>query len=164
MSDAASTFRAILERDRQGEYPDQDDLTDALWRAGCDLEISVPTDGQPDPVTVYFATMVLELQVSNGGFAQAAMNVPQWFEPAARSYEMLGRPKLAAFVRDAAEVERREKERIDVARAGGIEDAFAYFREETFHNFDDRLEEVGLWENDELRLAYVRAQLGISPK
>ncbi len=87
------------------------------------------------------------------------MNVPEWFEPAARSYEILGRPKLAAFVREAAEVECLERQRIDAARAGGFEDAFAYFREETFHNFDERVEEVGLWANDELRLAYVRTQL-----
>ncbi len=159
MTTASSVFREILERDWQGEYPNPDDLYDALWVAACGLKIPVPTDGQIDPVTVYFATNVLELQVSNGGFAQAAMNVPEWFETAARSYELLDRPKLAAFVREAAEVERLERKRIDAARAGGLEDAFAYFREETFHTFDDRLEEVGWWENDELRLAYVRTQL-----
>ncbi len=61
MNNAASVFQRILERDRQGECPDPDDLYDALWVAACGLKIPVPTDGQIDPLTVYFATNVLEL-------------------------------------------------------------------------------------------------------
>jgi len=164
MNNAASVFQEILERDRRGEYPDWEDLDDALWTAVCDLYIPVPSDGQIDAVTLYFATRVLEGEVGNGGFAQAAMNVPEWFETAAQSYEMLDRPTLAAFVREAAEAERLERERIDAALDGGLEDAFAYFREGTFQAFDDRLEEVGWWENGEVRLAYARTQLNSGPQ
>jgi hypothetical protein len=85
------------------------------------------------------------------------MNYPDLFEPAARGYEALGKPDLAAFVREAAKMAERERIDIDAARDGGVDDAFEYFREGAFDEFDERLEEVGWFRNDEDRLAYVRA-------
>ena len=84
------------------------------------------------------------------------MNIAEWFEPAAMGYELLGKSELADFVRNAAKLAKSEESNIDEARDGGLEDAFEYFREGVFDEFDNRLDEIGWWKNDPLRLDYVR--------
>ena len=152
------TIRNVLDRDQRGEFATWSDFDSALWSAVCDV-VESPNDitAFPDPFQFYYATRMLEWDVGNGGFAQAAMNYPNLFEPAARGYEALGKPHLAAFVREATEAADRERPIIDEAREGGLEDAFEYFREGAFDQFDERLEEVGWYGNDEDRLNYVRA-------
>ena len=103
-----------------------------------------------------YATRMLEMEVGNGGFAQAVMNCPECFEPAARGYEILGKPGFAAFVRQANELAKLEGLRITNARRDGVERAFAYFREGVFREFDERLESIGWWNIREARLAYVK--------
>ena len=142
----------------RGAFDDWSDFDSALWAAVCDV-VHDPHDITrfPEPLQFYYATRMLEWDVGNGGFAQAAMNYPEFFEPAARGDEALGKPKLAAVVRDAAKLAEKERPAIDEAREGGLEDAFEYFREGAFDDFDGRLEEVGWFKNDEDRLNYVRA-------
>jgi hypothetical protein len=154
----AEAIRAVLERDSRGEFADWSEFDDALWRAVCDV-VNDPCDIArfPESFQFYYATRLLEWDVGNGGFAQAAMNYPEFFELAARGYEALGKGYLASFVREASILAERERTNIDGAREGGLENAFEYFREGVFDKFDERLEEVGWFTNDEDRLNYVRA-------
>src|SRR5688572_30630110 len=154
----AESIQAVLDRDTRSEFADWSDFDSALWAAVCEL-VDDPHDIArfPEQFQFYYATRMLEWDVGNGGFAQAAMNYPDFFEPAARGYEALGKPKLAAFVREAAKVAEKERPAIDEAREGGLEDAFEYFREGAFDEFDERLEEVGWFKNDDDRLNHVRA-------
>ena len=82
------------------------------------------------------------------------MNIPEWFEPAAFSYERLGKKHLAQFIRRASLLVLKEQEQIKVA-SKNLEDAFAYFREGAFSEFDNQLDDIG-WRMDEFRIAYVR--------
>ena len=111
---------------------------------------------QPEPVWVYFPTRLLQWEVGNGSFAQAAMNIPDWFELAAKGNEILGKPHLAVFIRSIAQFSRGERNQIDNARGGGLESAFEYFRKGIFSQFDEQLDRIGWW-CDEERVAYVRA-------
>lgn len=147
----------VIERDRRDEYAKDAAFDDALWLALCRRIVSPEAAAElPEPVWVYYATRFMQWEVGNGGFAQAAMNIPQWFELAARGNEILGKPHLAALIREAQRRARRESERLARARAGGVESAFAYFREGTFRALDRQLDAVGWW-CDAARIAYVRA-------
>jgi hypothetical protein len=153
----SQSFREIIERDQRGEYSGWEDFDDLLWSALCHAVDSPQTVIKlPEPVWVYYATRLLEGEVGNGGFAQAAMNIPEWFGLAARGNEILGKPELAAFIRGAGKLAWSEAKCLRKARDGGLEDAFAYFREGNFEKFDRRLDEIGWW-CDEERIAYVRA-------
>jgi hypothetical protein len=148
------SIRTVMERDIQGQMTDYE-FADGVWLAVCDL-ISEPQDLDkfPEPFSNYFATRLLEWEVGNGGFAQAAMNIPEWFEPAAVGYERLGKPHLTEFIRRASMLASKEQDRISVA-SKNLEDAFSYFREGVFDEFDNQLDEIGWW-MDEFRIKYVR--------
>lgn len=146
------TFAEAFERERLGTYEKDYEFDDSLWRLACEAVAADPEfKTLPEPLVVYYATRYLEWEVGNGGFAQAAMNIPQLFEVAARGHEILGKPELAAFIREAAILAKSESQRIAEAR-GTLEDAFAYFREGVFDDFDNRLDQIGWWKNDPLRL------------
>jgi uncharacterized protein DUF4375 len=152
------SIESVLGRDQRGKYARWEDFDDALWGVVSEYaDISSIVD-LPEPVRVYFATRLVEWDVGNGGFAQAAMNYLDVFEHVAKGFESLGKPDIAALIRAAAEVAESEQANIDEARAGGVEGAFEYFREgDAFDAFDKRLDEVGWFENGEARLSYVRA-------
>ena len=149
----------VIERDRAGEFESWEDFDDALWIALCtrvNFDSPEAILQFPEAIGVYFATRLLEWEVGNGGFAQAAMNFPGWFELAAKGNQALGKPQLAAFIRSAGKLAADESKNIDAAHKDGLEGAFEYFREGTFDTFDDQLEEIG-WECGEDRIKYVRA-------
>jgi hypothetical protein len=151
------TVQEIIERDQLGQYSGWEDFDDLLRSALCDAVDSPQTVIKlPEPVWVYYATRLLEGEVGNGGFAQVAMNIPEWFGLVASGNKVLGKPVLAAFIREAGKLAWSETRRIRKARDGGLEDAFAYFREGNFEKFDLRLDEIG-WGCDKDRIAYVRS-------
>ncbi len=151
-------IESVLDRDQRGEYADWTEFDDELWGVVADA-VDIDSIGElPEPVRVYFATRLVEWDVGNGGFAQAAMNYAGVFEHAALGFLALGKPDIAALIRAAALVAESEKASIDEARDGGVEGAFEYFAEsDAFDEFDQRLDEVGWFENGEARLDYVRA-------
>ena len=151
------SMRDVIERDKNGEFTRWEDFDDAVWGVLCNIvDFDAPDSivALPEPVWVYFTTRLLEWEVGNGGFAQAAMNIPDWFELAAKGNEIFGKPHLAAFIRSVAEFSIAERKQIDTAREGGLESAFAYFREGTFSQFDEQLDQIGWW-CDEERVEYV---------
>ncbi len=152
------SIESVLRRDQHGDYADWTDFDDALWGVVAPSIHVDSLDDLPEPVRVYFATRLVEWDVCNGGFAQAAMNYLGVFEHAAAEFESLGKPAIAALIREAAVVAESEKSNIDEAREGGVEGAFEYFAESgAFDEFDNRLDEVGWHDNGEGRLDYVRA-------
>ena len=64
---------------------------DQLWLL-LTARIETPEDAatRPEPVWVYVASRWLEWVVGNGGFPQAAYNIPEWFELGELAYRKLG--------------------------------------------------------------------------
>jgi hypothetical protein len=144
----------LMERDARDDL--EDDFDSELWRILCNRITSVESlKTWPVPVRAYYASRLLEWEVGNGGFAQAAMNIPEWFEEAAKGYEVLGKSKCAKLIRDVAVVVNQEVDNIAKASVS-IEKAFEYFDESAFDHFDNQLDEVGWW-SDEDRVDFVRA-------
>ena len=83
------------------------------------------------------------------------MNIPEWFEEAARGYDLLGKPRCATLIRKAAVLAEREKKKIAKAKVS-IEKAFEYFGEGRFEEFDTRLDEIGFWSDCD-RVDFVRS-------
>ena len=92
------TLRQLLERDRQSPLQNAA-LDDAVWLALCDV-VSEPSDLQKfePPVGVYYASRYMEWEVLTGGFPPAAVNIREWFEPAAEAYRVLGYPESADLI------------------------------------------------------------------
>src|SRR5512134_3828974 len=96
----------VIEREKNGEFKRWEDFDDAVWGVLCNIvDFDAPDSivTLPEPVWVYFTTRLLEWEVGNGGFAQAVMNIPDWFELAVKGNEIFGKPHLAAFIRSVAE-------------------------------------------------------------
>ena len=145
------TIHAVIENDRAGKYSDWEDFDDALWTALLPLiDLSSPETifRLPEAVWVYFATRLLEWEVGNGSFAQAAVNFPEWFEPAAKGNEVLGKPNLASFIRAASQLIDPASQQISDLQDGSEEGPFEVF--------DDQLEDLG-WECGEDRIQHVRS-------
>ena len=83
----------ILEQDETSPLND-DELDHRLWLVLFE-RISTPKDLHQfrQPVAVYYASRLMQFEVGNGGFAQAAFNIPEWFELAAAAYDSLGKNK-----------------------------------------------------------------------
>jgi hypothetical protein len=149
------SLRELLEQDERNPMND-DDLDDALWRALCD-RISTPRDlaQYQSPVSVYYASRLLQWDVLNGGFAQAAVNIPEWFELAAAGYDSLGKNATAKIIRDVKDVLPGNQHLVDKLRAGEI-DWGDYFGDHVFSIFDEQVFGSDDWEIDRERIAYVR--------
>jgi hypothetical protein len=88
----------VLEADARGEIDDAV-FDSELWMClvwECDtLE---PSAFEP-AVRTYIASSIIQGEVANGGFAQAAYNSSRlWFEDAAVAYEIMGLPLAAARI------------------------------------------------------------------
>jgi hypothetical protein len=96
------SISALMEADAAGSLSDEDFDRHLAWFLGHVLP-RTPADCLTiaEPVLVYWATRLVEFNVFNGGFAQAAYNVPEWFDLAAFGYDQLGRPIAAERIRQA---------------------------------------------------------------
>lgn len=117
--------------------------------------INTPQDAArlPRPVALYYSSRLLQWEVGNGGFAQAAFNVPEWFELAASGYEEIGAPKFAALIREAMSLLPTENR--ETFNAEEIGDLFQQFSESRLARLNERLGGIE-WEADAKRLQYVR--------
>jgi hypothetical protein len=156
MAQLPQTFVDAFARERDGTYGSETGFDDALWTLTCRaVKVDPKFQSIPEPLMVYYVTRYLTWEIGNGGFAQAAMNVPHLFEPAALGYETLGRPDLSAFIREVSVVVKSEADRIKEAAITG-DDTFAYFREGTFARFDEQTKQNGWYDTDGVRLEYVK--------
>ncbi|WP_407493458.1 DUF4375 domain-containing protein [Pseudooceanicola sp. MF1-13] len=61
------------------------------------------------PVADYYASRIMQFDVGNGGFAQAAYNIPDFFGPAAQGYRTLGLTEAADLIDRAAAIATQER-------------------------------------------------------
>lgn len=150
-----SSIADLMEADEKGELGD-DDFDDELWLLLLQ-HIDMPSDLAKfdQVVSVYFASRYMEWEVGNGGFAQAAYNIPEWFDPAASAYRQLGLETAAMLIQEAASIMRKGEARGRKFNARAIGKLFQQFRESKLAKLDNRLDDVGWWA-DEQRLRYVR--------
>lgn len=81
-----SSLAELLEHDSKPPL-ESGEFDDNVWMLLGEIIESVDAlDNVPHPVALYFASRYLEWEVGNGGFAQAAYNIPDWFEAAAIGY------------------------------------------------------------------------------
>jgi hypothetical protein len=150
-----STADALFQADLAGEIS-SDDFDDALYFGLIDhLEDSSTFPNHPLPAVNYIASRMLEWEVGNGGFSQAAYNIPDWFSPAAQGYNAIGLPKAAALIQKAQKLIHKGEAKGFLAR--NIGDLFAQFNESKLAKLNEEaeLERVGWWAIEK-RLQYVR--------
>src|SRR5215813_1372116 len=101
---------ALLDQDEASPL-ERGTFDDALWVL-LSGRITDPSqlDNYPHPVGVYLASRWLQWEVGNGGFAQAAYNIPEWFEMAAIGYAALGKPKAVALIKEALRMLSSERD------------------------------------------------------
>ncbi|MEX0702336.1 MAG: DUF4375 domain-containing protein [Planctomycetales bacterium] len=95
------SIAALIEHDAASPLA-SDEFDTQLWLLMIQ-KIDRPSDLEhlPRPVAVYHASRLLQWEVLNGGFGQAAGNIPVWFELAAVGYSALGMRKSAGLIREA---------------------------------------------------------------
>lgn len=151
----APTIVELMDADEKGELSDED-FDDALWLLLVD-RIDSPADlARLDrAVFVYFASRIMEWEVGNGGFAQAAYNIPEWFDAAASAYRELGLPDAASLIGEAADIMNSGEHRGQKFDAPSIDGLFRQFAGSKLAKLDDKLDSVGWWADDR-RLRHVR--------
>jgi hypothetical protein len=154
MKNKYESIAALMELDERGELEDTQ-FDDELWMFVAN-QMGGPEDRErfADPVVVYFASRFLEWEVGNGGFAQAAYNIPEWFPLAAWGYDQLGLEKAGDLIREAISLLSKEN-RENTFTASDIGELFSQFSESELAKLDKRLDECGWWAM-ETRLKYVR--------
>lgn len=121
----------------QREFIEQ--IASALYERVEDLP---PISEWPAPVRQFYAVYDFNFQVGNGGFAQAAYNVPHLFPIALNTFEELGLRNAAALCRKAlamlpAEITTQiEKGIIDNA---SLEDVFEHFDDSEMAELDESI-------------------------
>lgn len=154
MSHTFLSIGDLVDADERGELDDST-FDDELWSFLIEC-ISSPKDANrfPRPVLLYFASRYLQWEVGNGGFAQAAYNIPEWFELAAAGYDELGLHSFASLIREAMVL--LPNENTDTAFAAKeIDELFEQFSDSKLALLDDRFDGTG-WEADARRVRYVR--------
>src|SRR5882724_7733531 len=153
------SISALMDADAAGSLSDEDFDRHLGWFLGRLLPLS-PAEciSIPEPVVVYWATKLMEYNVFNGGFAQAAYNVPEWFEPAAIGFDLFGRPIAADRIRQAAKLSQSEQATVSwlKRRRAEIRAIFGHFRESALRGLDKDLYEIG-WDVTAARIQLARA-------
>lgn len=145
----------LMKQDIAGEITD-DQFDDELWLALCERITDIQSLAElPVPVKTYYASRYVEWEVGNGGFAQAALNVPEWLEPSAQAFEVLGKPKIAKLIRQALQIYAKEESPLPDVKPGAEPELSDWFYENEFNKLDEQIESVDFW-SDSTRLAYVR--------
>lgn len=151
------SLSSVIAKDAAGEFTSDAEFDDALWLALCE-RVSSAADlaDLPEVARNYFASRYVEWEVGNGGFAQAVLNIPDYLEPGALAFEALGKPQVAARIREAVAIVKAEVQALPKVRPGNEPALSDYFLDNAFSRLDEGLEAIGFW-SDAHRLSYVRA-------
>jgi hypothetical protein len=143
MSDPSRRFGSIKELFDAAPKLNSSQFDDSLWLILC-AHVQTPLDlvGLPGEVSTYYASRLLQWEVGNGGFAQAAYNVPEWFSHAARGYDELGHPEFAKLIRQAQSLIPADPNILESV-------------ESQLEEVDESLSSVE-WEIDDARIAFVK--------
>jgi hypothetical protein len=146
----------LLAADERGEVS-VELLDDVLWyfMTARDGPYEQPNKF-PEPVRNYVASRLMEWEVGNGGFSQAAYNIPEWFDAAAKGYEAIGLSEAAQRIRQAKTLMESNTEEFTRGPDATIEKVFSEFADSDLAALDDGLDEIGWWAIEK-RVAYVRA-------
>src|SRR4030095_875581 len=150
------SLREVLELDEKSPM-DDDDFDHEVFCALYDI-IPTPLEAQrfAPPVGFYFASRLLQNDVCNGGFAQAAFNIPEWFELAASGYKAMGKDRWAKIILEVKDLRPGNEEAVRQLRAD--EDKWEeYFGDHDFQVYDQLIMESEDWKIDAERTAYLRA-------
>jgi hypothetical protein len=107
----------------------------------------------PKPAQIFYACYNLIFQVGNGGFAQAAYNIPHLFDLAAEGYSALDLEHFAATIREISRAlpkELRDHQSKGLQGHPTIDDVFAHFEESKLAAFDGVTSEASWWLGDNL--------------
>ncbi len=107
----------------------------------------------PESVRFFYACYDLNHQVGNGGFAQAAYNVPQLIPVAQKAFEHFGRKKAAALCQKALSMlpaELAEHLAKGLTDTESLEDVFDHLDESAMAKLDKRVPEE-FWADDKLQ-------------
>lgn len=107
----------------------------------------------PQSVRDFWACFILNLQVGNGGFAQAAYNVPHLILVAQAAFERLGRPRAAELCRRAVAMlpaELAEHAAKGFGDGETLEEVFAHFDDSAMAALDQELP-AEFWADDALQ-------------
>lgn len=127
-------------------------MDDKLWLSLCEVMPGADdVSGVPAPVLNTYASRLIQWDVGNGGFAQAAYNYRDWFPAAAAGYRALGLDAAADLIGEGSAILARLPD--DAFDADEIGDLFEQFAESALARLDARCDEVGWWA-DGPRLAY----------
>jgi hypothetical protein len=107
----------------------------------------------PQSVRFFFACYDLNFQVGNGGFAQAAYNVPQLIPVALKAFEHFGHTKAASLCQEAISLlpaELAEHQAKGFTGSESLQDVFDHFKESVMAALDKRVPEE-FWVDDKLQ-------------
>jgi len=156
----ATSIAHLMDLDEAGQIGEgANGFDDQLWGLlTARIDSPAMAASLPEPVWVYLASRWLEWEVGNGGFPQAAENIPDWFELGEFAYRKLGLDAAGALIGRARKlIEMGHGDGVD-ARA--ISERFAQFRESKLAELHAELDSVGWWADD-ARLAYVRSNRAV---
>ena len=117
------------------------------------LEDMPPFEDWPTPVRQFYAVYDFNFQVGNGGFAQAAYNVPELFSVALDAFEQFKLPKAAAICRQALAMLPQEiSTQIEkgVIDSDSLEDVFEHFDDSEMSQLDESIPDE-FWADDKLQ-------------
>lgn len=138
---------------------DTDTFDEALWLALCDVVNDRDNESfavLPVAVRHYFASRYVEWEVGNGGFAQAAFNVPHLFADAREAYASLGLPEAAELIATAERLIAEGHAQFGADPKGDIGELFEEFAESALAELDARTDTAGWWATEQ-RIAFVLA-------
>ena len=107
----------------------------------------------PESVRLFYACYDINFQVGNGGFAQAAYNVPELLPVAQKAFERFGRKQAADLCRRAVEMLPAElREHLDkgLRDRTTIEEVFEHFSESGMAELDAIIPDE-FWADDALQ-------------
>jgi hypothetical protein len=107
----------------------------------------------PESVRYFYACYDLNHQVGNGGFAQAAYNVPELIPVALKAFEQFGRMKAAELCRRAISIlpaEHAQHLAKGFTGAKPLEEVFDHFKESSLAQLDAELP-AEFWADDKLQ-------------
>jgi len=135
---------------------DTNSFDDELWLTLC--EVVNDRDAEafsklPKAVRHYFASRLVECEVGNGGFAQAAFNVPHLFAEAREGYAALGLQGSVELIATAERLIAEGHAKFGSGPSDDIGELFEEFAESALAELDDRTDAAGWWATEK-RVAY----------
>lgn len=155
MTEYGRQFKDILSAHTDGPYDPEhrefvEDIASALYERYDDMP---PMSDWPQSVLYFYACYDLNFQVGNGGWAQAAYNVPELFPIAEQAFQDFGLSQAAEHCRLAVSMlpaELAEQLRKGVTDTDDLQDVFDHFDDSAMEQLDEQTPDE-FWADDRLQ-------------